>query len=91
LEVGDVQPQRLLNRTDDLENLFARHGWPAEVTSHKEGGFRREVLSESLERRFRIEWLGREDSHAFFPGSGRASRVFCLARVSPQASSGGAS
>src|SRR3989449_1888869 len=82
LEPGDGQLQRLLNRTDNLEDLFAlRHVWSVEVTPHKEGGFRREVLCESLERSFGIQRFGREDSHAFLLVSGRTSRVFCLARV----------
>src|SRR5438093_10983643 len=82
LEVGDVQLQRLLNGTDNLEDLFAlRHVWSVEVTPHKEGGFRREVFCKSLERSFGIQRFGREDSHAFSPVSGRTSRVFWLARV----------
>src|SRR2546422_23700 len=82
LEPGDVQLQRLLNRTDNLEDLFAlRHVWSVEMTPHKEGGFRREVLCESLKRSFGIQRFGREDSHAFLLVSGRTSRVFCLARV----------
>jgi len=76
LEVGHVQPHGLLDRTDDFQNVFARHPvGSAEVTPHKELGFRCKGLFESRERRFRIQWLGRENSHAFLPGSGRASRV----------------
>src|SRR3989442_1883089 len=68
LEVGRVQPQSPLDRTDDLQNVPARRQvWPAEVTPHKEPGFRRQVVSEVLGRAFRIEWLGPGDSHPFLP------------------------